>query len=1812
MDLSPHILHKCSIKSLEWLIRKFNVNIFLAEEFLLAMVPYHDSHIFGRALDITELPDSWAYLSVDAKKKKYVPRILLASACDYSINLMETFWRHAIKLCERGFIYKNYLTFLVSLSLEYLEISEHKKLKKFLPHLIRGIASRNYELQLGCYMVISKLTSIINLKKDLCHEIFQAIVSYGTIDLNSTLCIAKLVESQGNTCMDPKILSKDCDSSFVTACCVSLSRYQMPAFYRFVIELCIYGGLEFSELIMLDELNTEELETATITLLKHDLLHRNKEAMKAFDLRLGDRFYELIKNHGTKDQQNKLWDGILNSLDSLDNKQRLIVSVRHPDENVRIKSILSILESREDEDLKSNEFIEILLNQGNFREIQTIIMHENSTKIFKKDAMFEICLAHYQQFFKENQVKFLKKMFQLIQSPKDQQTFFSKICEILVSGNICDSDVIDLIYWSRKLSQIYSDIIFFRIFGALNEKSFVGLNYGECRRLLITEFSRNFENIVDEFESLLASFDFGENYVCLFWTCIFYHYVSQSSCDPYQKSRIITFLLNNVLEATLIPSNHFAALNDLTRGNLELVFGDNLPNIASLISFVTISNNVNAVYSASNIGNENYLKLLRFTLKNLDSEIIRGQAKRFVVGFGEFHILGLYKIWSNITEPLQDRVIAIKSQLDGTFASNFASTNLWRLSLLALAYNDKCIRQEALTWFENIDSNSIPGFTSILSDIRSNKSSILLDKNRICVIMRDGLGNLNKKAYKKLMAGLFGMIDDEKISGTILGDILRVLSFVDCPDKSKELLKLLNGMLSDVNRIFSEYEKYKSVVRNVLTIGTSKLLRSDTASDSVFSKYLKILAGNLSNTKLTLAFIETLSPQFFSSLAAHNRKPIMDIVIRLIESPNNILSSGATKTLGYLPFDSEELRMALSSILGINKDNLIEGSRSKKQKTKESLKLGVSSSLVSLYEIMDKNSTSTLDPMILPALFDALGFLLECKTTGVDSSDLEYCMQLSLSIMRNLIIRTSKSSLDQDSIRVDLVVQSIRISGNPQTHQFALLLLAAICKEWPKKVICNVMPVFTFMGTNVIKQDDSYSFYVIEQTIQNLLPPLVKDSNAEREKIDRVGPIKPILMVFINAFYHIPKHRRVRLFGLLVQTLGTADFLDIIIMLLLRVHGFAPNSTYFERDESVGEFSFALAKSMQYLPLAENLLDSISKLNVQKFKMFFDLKSAEQSQKFQIKSLDWISSFVGSDIFSRIIKMNTTEYGSSLESFSEKLISLAISFVNNVKQDSMGAKKLKYFGFKIIEQVTFSISTENFFRNIHNLIKGNEEDIQEKIVALFNSKWDEISDNMKYKSPETLESIFKQMNLIINHGKSKKIRENAFLAIERIGKVMTHTNYSLYASVILPLISEKGIKNSTRDIQLHAIVCLGVVISSLGAKSIPYLPKLAPVVINELKQHTSDRQMSDALLQLVAIIFESLPKFVGPYLGEILEVILEFDETMEQSFDLVSKIIVDVLPKKAVIESMLALHSTVIKNSKYSAENFFLILLQVEEKLSPDLVSKYYQKLFLIYLYSFEQSELWSTDRSREKIAQIERSIIGATIGLIMKINESMFKPIFLKFIDWASRKTISLTPKSRIYYFYRICDGLLDTMKSLFSPYMSYVLDDLVRNIQEIEVTKNSSLWEYLIEVTRKTFLYDVDNNMGEMHYSEISKPLIDQLEIAALGNRELILVQDYVIPCIGQLLASSGSSRSHKDINSHILMCTRNESAEVRLVSVRCLKDLHSKMGEELLEFLPETIPFLSELLEDDSEIVEQECRALIQIIETYLGESIQEHLK
>jgi len=243
----------------------------------------------------------------------------------------------------------------------------------------------------------------------------------------------------------------------------------------------------------------------------------------------------------------------------------------------------------------------------------------------------------------------------------------------------------------------------------------------------------------------------------------------------------------------------------------------------------------------------------------------------------------------------------------------------------------------------------------------------------------------------------------------------------------------------------------------------------------------------------------------------------------------------------------------------------------------------------------------------------------------------------------------------------------------------------------------------------------------------------------------------------------------------------------------------------------------------------------------------------------------------------------------------------------------------------------------------------------------------------------------------------------------------------------------------------------------------------------------------------------------------------------------------------------------------------------------------------------------------------VEQHAISAFISLIIKLNESLFTPILLSTVEWAT----SNNNYYRGIFFYRLVESLADKLKSLFIPYFGYILDNSISHLQnsheELPVQDYNQLIRFILSSLYRCFLYDTEGFINKEKFDVLLPALVKQLEEEGTDYDEYEdRMLRFLVPCIAQLAVCVSNDALWKPLNYQVLLKTRSKSPKVRYMALKVIQECYTKLGEELLVLLPETIPFLAELMEDSEPRIEKLSHEVVKLIEQYLGqESLSSYL-
>ncbi|XP_075352080.1 HEAT repeat-containing protein 1 isoform X1 [Mycteria americana] len=918
---------------------------------------------------------------------------------------------------------------------------------------------------------------------------------------------------------------------------------------------------------------------------------------------------------------------------------------------------------------------------------------------------------------------------------------------------------------------------------------------------------------------------------------------------------------------------------------------------------------------------------------------------------------------------------------------------------------------------------------------------------------------------------------------------------------------------------------------------------------------------------------------------------------------------------------------------------------------------------------------------LLPALFNLLSRCLEPMAS--EEENMEYTKQLILSCLLNICQKLSSDGskipadiLDKEKFNVEVIVQCIRISKMPQTHHHALLLLGAVAGMFPDKVLHNIMPIFTFMGANVLRLDDTYTFQVINKTVQMVIPALIQaeDSDLSESSGSVEEVVIKIIRVFVDALPHVPEHRRLPILAQLITTVGGDKFLWVLLVLLFEQYVTktvtATSST--DKDavlETDTEFWISICcefnvrsqfqsmmKIIQYLTeLPENKEDDPgpkksrtckTKLKNQDGQLFnVESHSDKQLRHFKFLSVSFMSQLLSSQSFvKKIVECEETE---ELQKLEQRLLEEVLHYINTVASSVEGNvdkptakfwRVLLNKSYDMLDKVNALLPTETFIPVIRGLMMNQLPSVRRKAMDLLNNKVQQRTRWQKSQILQLLELVPELIAIVQCKRKEEEEeqainRQTALFSLKLLCKGFGTENPVPFVPVLKTAIDLISSEKEEKNVMGSALLCIAEVTCTLKAQAIPQLPRLMPALLKTLKNKKELVSNEIYLLSAVTALLkvaETLPHFLSPYLLDCLlqvvrleKIAVEFGPSSQISLRVTSlkTILATRLAPRILLPAVTKCYSEVANTRKNCLGPLMNILKEHIVGMEKEHLISHQSELTAFFMKALDFRTEHAQD-DLEEVGKTEADIIDCLISMVMKLSEASFRPLFFKLFDWSKTES---TLKDRLLTFHRIADCIADKLKGLFTLFAGHLVKPFAETLNQVNVSKtdeaffdseNSTeksclLLQFTMDCLHKLFLFDTQKFLSKERAETLMMPLVDQLENTLGGDEKFQeRVTAHLIPCIAQFSVAMADDSLWKPLNYHILLKMRHTSPKVRFAALLALVEVAQKLKENYLVLLPESIPFLAELMEDECEEVEQQCQKTIQQLEVILGEPLQSY--
>ncbi|KAM4623532.1 HEAT repeat-containing protein 1 [Polymixia lowei] len=1224
------------------------------------------------------------------------------------------------------------------------------------------------------------------------------------------------------------------------------------------------------------------------------------------------------------------------------------------------------------------------------------------------------------------------------------------------------------------------------------------------------------------------------------------------------------------------------------------------------------------------------------------------------------------------------------------------------------------VRRAALGALQNLSGADASPFRPIVERLLKNTEEIIADPSHISqalgVLHQECVSGGVKAQQKKQLSSLMQLLQCIQASGcpsyTAI-TLLQALAQVNGEAVLSTLLPVLERLLEqsglDTPTLLRNETQLMQLVLGKFNEAAAPLLVKDPGCLELFVRTLRTAAQPYPDIpSFQIMALEQVTKQFFSALEDEKiqQKLLGAMFDLLVESRSPLISNTINSVFKGLAVDGELVANELAPPEKPKATVTVQQTRRSRmlqRKAQESGEAMPEEGAVSwprvtlILELLQHKKKLKRAQMLVPALFVLLARSLE-PPTG-EQGNMEYTKQLLLSCLLNVCQKLSPDGgpvapdiLSEDKFSVELVVQCVRVSDMPQTHHHALLLLGTVASIFPEKVLHNIMPIFTFMGANLMRLDDTYSFQVINKTVQTVIPALIKahEGSEGQRSSDMEAVVTRIVHVFVDALPHVPEHRRLPILCQLVTTLGPARFLWVLMLLLFKQHATQTASSVSEKEAALEadlEFWVSLCctfevsdqltsfiKILQYLMQLPQDKDEApvkqssgrrgaKKKNedqVEGLIFNLDAHSGKELRHFKFLSVSFLAQLLGSSSFIGKIADSGDVVDESLQQQQQSLLEEILRCIHSTArcvEENADKPTAKFWrallnkAYDVLDKVNALLPTDTFIMVMRGLMGNQLPSVRRKAMDLLNNKlqhrlqWEEQQVTVLLQLTSDLLSIVGKGPGKVRDESSKGEeeqainRQTALYSLKLLCRNFGTGHQEAFVPVLVQAVEIVTSQEEEKNVMGSALLCIAEVASALKALAIPQLPRLMPAVLQTLTERKDLLSNEIYLLSAVTAlqrVAETLPHFISPYIQDTtLQVcrLTRLAEASSTSPQLVVRLtslrntLATKVPPRVLLPNITKSYSSMVANKQSQLGPLMSILKEHISHMEREELNSHQSELTSFFLTALD-FRAQHCQGDLEKTKEIEGHVIDCLLAMVMKLSEVTFRPLFFKLFDWSKTETDG---KERLLTFYRLADCIADRLKGLFVLFAGNLVKpftDLLRqtNVSKTDealfdsedgVEKSSTLLQYILDCMYKIFLYDTQRFLSKERADALLGPLVDQLE-NTLGGEEVYQtrVTKHLVPCVAQFSVAMGDDTQWKTLNYQILLKTRHASSKVRFSSLLMLMELAGKLRENYMVLLPETIPFLAELMEDECEEVEHQVQKVIQEMENILGEPLQSY--
>lgn len=1430
--LSPYFLLNNAHKALEWLIYRFRIHEFNRDQFLLLILPYHETRMFVRALqlvDLSDAADKWHWLEPLQKPGVPLASVTLINRLSSDNGLLKLICNHASAATKvysdrascLSTLYAFYTTSILGTIDRSTTIAE-VQINHMLPTILKGLESSVADFAASTYMILARLMTKVKLNTETTEKLLLKVFKKPYLKEEALTLLFFLYNAPACelTTVSKSLAIRLSEFSWFIQSAIKLQSSNTNIL-KFIVPLLQTScrvvlsdpmGTSrvqdmVSEILTRIKLDNGGVDAILWNVLEKEFLTRNVSSeAKDFLMRLyqclektyPERFDDYLKSlmkRGDADKNSKLtlqfltsWHyGARDTQDSVGILDRLI----HISPQQRIVALQTLAENNVN---IPESFQEMMTNtlQARFTDSEVNVIRallsvptERLTRLLPVDLLIDelkVLLSTCHSITRKVLAKpALKILLELCEAGDDTSVFITSLPYLFPNDDADVNIAMEVLNSNFAKKNPYMQHVQKDLGKSPNAEA---VSSAAFHNILNWKLLPPTDNILSAMKQQIAHGDAAS---------MFFNLILLGSVCRVPVGSLQPEVSREVIEMATEIIKKFPQVKMLQ--NCNNITGDNIQTAIELTSQGVLPLQVgtyvlemvhrrldlklNSKFDFENNPHRSYLilRLLEMFFEGIDNKYWCKHYSRCLQIFFQIHfstVKDLIRFLSQLyIKPVrvQTSYHCLKitlvllnecKSMQWAFEDKVFVTNL----LLSLARENNDCRAAALDVLKKLThtfSLVDNPLSALLKQLVIRSPEISLDPDQLSLTLYvllspdpDVCGQLNSGLRKKLQQAqqlLFDFVMDPETPIHIKSQLLDILVHVNGPTIVQQLaplgLQLLQTLPTESNT-----KSAGNVVKNILQRFNSVTVAALTLKPvwqlfeaSIVEHKAEIVTEASARHSPSVVLLKQIEETFFRSAGKMSSELQEKILAKLVDvvtdcNISNVIST-ANRAIRRIRMDAQLVVNELQNMKNL-KDTKQNDTKAKTKKrltvrplpdptiiNRREWKRGVT-----LLEFVQRANNIEREELLYPVLFDLLKTCLSFE----EQSPIEYTNQLLLSTIHRLAVK--KLPIRDAHLQVDLITQCIRTSRNPQTHHHALLVLVELLKVVDMRcALYTIMPIFTFMGSSVVRQDDAYSIQIISKTIETVVP-IINAAENETHACE-------VLRTFIVSLPDIPEHRRTPLFVKLLQLLD--NHFHLYYLLTFERHVLSRTMRITDQETSGQRLEFALQVSQEFPPsrliqVCVKLAQFVKELPIDieeeegrkaarsfKYKYVFDVanSSPKYLRHYKYTLVQFLSNLLSSpDFINRIAELDSAEVDNLRPYYDQMIVELILLIQSTSKTADrhQGKPFLKYWKvllhylYDVLDLINNLLPNAIFLDSIKRLMDRELMTVKRKALELLNTR----------------------------------------------------------------------------------------------------------------------------------------------------------------------------------------------------------------------------------------------------------------------------------------------------------------------------------------------------------------------------------------------------------------------------------------------------------------------------------------------------------